>query len=213
MIIDHTHPTWKEKQDGLGTHKYNGAYYYSKEIVRNIIPYIKTERNWVTVNVKGVCCDNAIVFIHSNINTERIYKWLENYKNLVLVCGVPGTVNKVKHLGTAFYLPLSIDTEYVKQFAVPEKDKLIAFAGRTSKDKNIPEGVPKLQGIPREKLLEQVAHFRYVYAIGRTALECACLGCTLLPYDPRFLDVDFWQVLDNKDVIPRLQTMLDAIDQ
>ena len=213
MIIDHTHPKWREKQDGLGKHKYNGAYYYSQEIVQNIIPYIKTKRNWVTVNVQGVCCDNSIVFIHSNVNTERIYKWLERYDDLVLVCGLPETVDKVKNLGAAFYLPLSIDTEYVKQFAVPEKDKLIAFAGRVTKDMNIPKGVPKLQGIPREKLLSEVAHFKYVYAVGRTAIEASCLGAKILPYDPRFLDPERWQVLDNKDVIPRLQTMLDAIDE
>ena len=211
MIIDHTHPKWRNKQDGLGRHKYNGAYYYSQEIVQNIIPHIKTKRNWVTVNVQGVCCDNAIVFIHSNINTERIYKWLERYDDLVLVCGVPETVEKVKHLGTAFYLPLSIDTEYVKQFEC-EKDRLIAFAGRVTKDVNIPAGVPKIQGIPRDELLMEMAHYKYVYAVGRTALEAKCLGCNLLPYDPRFLDIDRWEVLDNKDVIPRLQTMLDAID-
>lgn len=212
MIIDHTHPAWEAKQNGLGRHKYNGAYYYSQELVQNIIPHIKTDRNWVTVNVKGVCCDHAIVFIHSNINTERIYRWLKDYEDLVLVCGLPETVNKVKDLGTAFYLPLSIDTEYVKQFET-EKDKLIAFAGRPTKDMNIPKGVKMLQGIPREKLLKEVAHFKYVYAVGRTAIECACLGSTILPYDPRFLDPERWQVIDNKEVIPRLQTMLDAIDE
>ena len=211
MIIDHTHPKWRAKQDGLGKHKYNGAYYYSQEIVQNIIPHIKTERNWVTVNVNGVCCDNAIVFIHSNINTERIYKWLERYENLVLICGVPETVEKVKNLGTAFYLPLSIDTEYVKQFQT-EKDRLIAFAGRVTKDMNIPAGVPKLQGIPRKQLLQEMARYRYIYAVGRTAIEAKCLGCTILPYDPRFLDVERWQVIDNKEVIPRLQAMLDEID-
>lgn len=212
MIIDHNNSTWKKKQAALGVHKYNGAYYYSQEIVQNIIPYIKTKRNWVTVNVNGACCDNAIVFIHSNINTGRIYKWLERYENLVLICGVPETVEKVKRLGTAFYLPLSIDTEYVKQFQT-EKDRLIAFAGRATKDMNIPAGVPKLQGIPREQLLQEMARYRYIYAVGRTAIEAKCLGCTILPYDPRFLDVERWQVIDNKEVIPRLQTMLDAIDK
>ena len=212
MIIDHTHPTWRDRQSALGKHKYNGALYYSQEIVQNIIPYIKTTRNWVTVNVKGVCLDHSIVFIHSNINTERIYRWLKEYKDLVLVCGLPETVYKVNDLGEAFYLPLSIDTEYVKQFET-EKDKLIAFAGRVTKDMNIPDGVPKLQGMPRDKLLKEMAHYKYVYAVGRTALEASCLGATILPYDPRFLDVERWQVYDNKEMIPRLQTMLDAIDQ
>lgn len=212
MIIDHTHPNWKSHQAGLGNHRYNGAYYYSQEIVQNIIPHIKTERNWVTVNVKGVCCDNAIVFIHSNINTRRIYQWLENYKDLILICGLPETVHMVEHLGKAYYLPLSIDTEYVKQFKA-KQDKLIAFAGRATKDMNIPDGVPKLQSMPRPKLLSEMAHYKYVYAVGRTALEAKCLGATLLPYDPRFLDVERWQVLDNREVIPRLQTIIDMVDE
>ena len=180
--------------------------------MKNIIPYIKTDRPWVTVNVRGECMDNAIVFIHSNINSANTYSWLRDYKNLVLICGVRETIEKVRHLGTAFYLPLSIDTKYVKQFKT-KQDKLIAFAGRVTKDKNIPEGVPKLQGMPREKLLKEMAHYKYVYAVGRTAIEAKCLGSTILPYDPRFLDVELWEVLDNKDVIPRLQTMLDAIDE
>ena len=45
MIIDHNHPDYKAKWKTLGEDKYNGAYYYSKEIVKNIIPNVKTDRN------------------------------------------------------------------------------------------------------------------------------------------------------------------------
>lgn len=67
MIIDHTHIEYIQKWQGMNqASKYNGAYYYSCEIVENIIPAVKTDRNWITVNVKGVGCDHAIVFIHNN---------------------------------------------------------------------------------------------------------------------------------------------------
>ena len=41
MIIDHTHPLYAKKRNSMGKDgKYNGAYYYSREIVKNIIPNV-----------------------------------------------------------------------------------------------------------------------------------------------------------------------------
>ena len=54
MIIDHTHPLYKSRLKDAGNNKYNGAYYYSKEIVKNIIPNVKTDRNWITVNLPNI---------------------------------------------------------------------------------------------------------------------------------------------------------------
>ena len=67
MIIDHTHPAYIRKWLNAGLNQFNGAYYYSQEIVENIIPNIETDRNWITVNIKGVGCDHAIVFMHNNL--------------------------------------------------------------------------------------------------------------------------------------------------
>ena len=88
MIIDHTHPNYLRKWRNAGLNQFNGAYYYSKEIVENIIPNVETDRNWITVNVKGVGLNHAIVFIHNNLHPEN-YEWLKfyGYKDLVLVCG------------------------------------------------------------------------------------------------------------------------------
>ena len=45
MIIDYNHPIYKAKRENMsGFNKYNGAYYYSKDIVKNIIPKVKTDR-------------------------------------------------------------------------------------------------------------------------------------------------------------------------
>ena len=86
MIIDHTHPEYLKKWRAAGKNQFNGAYYYSQEIVDNFIPNIETSRNWITVNVKGVGCNHAIVFVHNNLRPEN-YEWLRfyGYKDLVLV--------------------------------------------------------------------------------------------------------------------------------
>lgn len=214
MIIDHTHPAYVQRWRAAGRNKFNGAYYYSHEIVMNIIPRVKTDRNWITVNVRGFGCDHAIVFIHNNLHPDH-YDWLKRYEDLVLVCGVPETVPKVAHLGKAIYLPLSIDTEYVKQFRVKEKTKGEAFAGRPVKRKKygeIPEGVDVLENMPREQLLRKMAEYETIYAVGRCALEAKCLKCKLKAYDPRYPKVSRWKVIDNAKAAEMLQEMLDEID-
>ena len=225
MIIDHNHPLYKKRWEDVGINKYNGAYYYSKEIVKNIIPRIDTDRNWITVNIPrqnavpqfGECgCDHAIVFIHNNLHPDH-YDWLKRYKDLVLVCGIPETCSKVAHLGMPIYLPLSVDVEYVKKFQ-KEKTKGKAFVGRMSKRKGIPfpDNVDVIEGLPRPKLLAKMAEYSEIFAVGRTAIEAKVLGCKVLPMprimDDRFPDPDIWKVLDNKDASEILQKQLNMID-
>lgn len=212
MIIDHTNPAYKRKWALAGASKYNGAFYYSQEIVKNIIPNVKTDRNWITVNVPGVGCDHAIVFVHNNLHPER-YEWLRRYHDIVLVCGIPETLEKVQHIGKAIYLPLSIDVEYVKQFQKP-KTKAAAFVGRPAKKKygQLPEGIDYLEGLPRAELLSSMAEYETVYAVGRCAIEAKALKCKLKAYDERFPKVSRWKVLDNKDAAKMLQEALDEID-
>lgn len=212
MIIDHDHPKYREKWKNAGANKYNGAFYYSKEIVKNIIPNVQTLRSWITVNIKGIGCNHAIVFIHNNKHPDH-YDWLARYDDLILVCGIPETVEKVQHLGKAIYLPLSIDVETVKSYCKP-KLKNAAFVGRPAKRKGIklPKNIDIIEGLPRTKLLPEMAKYREVYAVGRTAIEAKALGCIIKPYDPRFPDPSIWKVLDNKDAAKILQNKLDEID-
>lgn len=212
MVVDHTHPAYKLKWEHAGTNKWNGAFYYSQEIVKNIIPLVQTDRNWITVNIRGYGCDHAIVFIHNNKHPEA-YEWLKEYKDLILVCGVPETVDKVKHIGKAIYLPLSIDVDYVAQFRT-DKTKGAAFVGRPAKRRDIelPDGVDIIEGLPREEMLEQMAQYKTVYAVGRCAIEAKVLKCRLKAYDPRYPKVSKWKVLDNKDAAKLLQEELDKID-
>ena len=194
----------------------NGAFYYSGEIVKNIIPKIKTKRNWVTVNIPFNCYDNSIVFIHNNKNPER-YWWLENFKNLIIVCSNYKTLRIMCEFFPKFHsilIPLSIDTEYVEQFKAKRKTKKTAYYGRLEKcppeileDKTI----TKIYGKDREKNLKEVAKFKTVYSIGRCQLEAKCLDCKVICHEGEYDNI-YWKLLDNKDVIPELQRLLNEID-
>lgn len=212
MIIDHNHREYKRKWSRSGSNKWNGAYYYSKEIVENIIPLVKTDRNWITVNIPPHGCDHSIVFIHNNKKPEN-YAWLKRYKDVILVCGVSETVKKVKDYGKAIWLPLSVDVEYVEHFKT-EKTKDAAFAGRPSKRSGIqlPEGIDILENMPRGQLLAEMAKYEKIYAVGRTAIEAKILGCKVMTYDPRFPSANRWKILDNADAAKILQEKLDKID-
>ena len=217
MIIDHNHEAYRRKWRMAGKNRFNGAFYYSKEIVKNIIPNVETDRNWITVNIRGHAADHSIVFIHNNLHPEN-YEWLRNYDDLILVCGVPETVEKVSHIGKAIYLPLSIDVEYVQGFRVaPEQQEGVAFVGRPAKrrmqEADLPKGVRIIEGMRRQDMLPAMARCKSVYAVGRTAIEAKALGCEVLPYDSRFPDPDRWAVIDNLEAARILQVKLDEIDR
>ena len=177
-----------------------------------MIPWIKTDRSWITINIPECGCDHAIVFVHNNLHPDH-YEWLKKYDDLILVCGIPETVEKVEHIGKAIYLPLSIDVENVRQYA-REKSKKTAFVGRRSKQKGIdlPKDIDYIEGLPRTKLLRAMAEYENVYAVGRTAIEAKALGCNILPYNPRFPDPSRWRVMDNRESARILQAKLNEID-
>ena len=213
MIVSHEHPEYRRLRGNMnGPGVWNGAFYYSQEIVRNIIPNVETTRNWITVNVPYVGCDHAIVFVHNN-KTPEAYGWLHRYKDLILVCGVPDTVEKVSGLGHALYLPLSIDVKEVKKHS-GKKTRERAFCGRQVKREGIylPPGTEAVENMPRDRMLDEIARYREVYAVGRCAIEAKALGCKILPYDPRFPDPSFWKVVDNLEAAAMLQETLDEID-
>lgn len=214
QIIDHNHPSYRKRRGISGANRWNGAFYYSEEIVKNIIPFVETDRNWMTINTPGVGYDHSIVFIHNNLHPE-LYDWLSKYKDLILVCGILETCVKMTHLGIPVYLPLSVDVEQVKAFAKPEKTKEMAFFGRKSKRKGIefPEGADIIEGIPRAKMLSVMAEYRKVFAVGRTAIEAKILGCEILPYDPRFPNPDRWKIVDNREAAALLNQILKDVDR
>lgn len=211
-VFSHMSPEYQYMLCQSGVNRYNGARYYSEEIVRNIIPNVETDRNWITVNVDGCGFDHSIVFIHNNVNPER-YAWLADFDDLILVCGVPSTCGKVAHLGRAVYLPLSVDVAEVEAHR-REKDRGTCYAGRIGKNKRrFPKGTDHISALPRPEFLDELARYEKVYAVGRTAIEARVLGAEeILPYDDRFPDPSVWEILDNRDAAAMLQEIVDEID-
>ena len=213
IIIDHNTPEYIVKRKLSDGNMYNGAYYYSVEIGKYFIPNIKTDRNWVTVNIPPQCADHSIVFIHNNLHPEW-YEWLSDYKDLILVCGIPETCEKVKHLGKPIYLPLSVDVREVAEYRT-EKTKSTAFAGIREKrfGTRVPHSIDYSEGLDRDNFLKAIAPYKSLLAVGRTAIEGKILGCRIIPYDKRFLDPDIWQIVDSSEACQMLQVNLDLIDR
>lgn len=224
-IIDTTDPNYiayckNYHQNGKGAH--NGAYYYSLEIVKNIIPNVVTNRPWDTMGMKFLrSADHAIVFLHHNLNHHIVYKWLKKYEDLVYVCSSWTTYNwaKMQTNGHAIFVPLSIDTEYVKQFKTG-KTKGACYAGNkwAFKLQDLKKYVPKEvdfppANLPREELLKFIAPYTSCYAVGRSAIEAKCLGCKIKVCDSRYPDPSFWKVIDNKEAAKILQDQLDLLDR
>ena len=212
MIIDHTHPAYISRWERAGANKTNGAFFYSQEITKNIIPNVRTKRNWITVNIPVVGCSHSIVFVHNNKHPDH-YEWLKYFDDLVLVCGIPETCEKVAHIGKAIYLPLSIDVAEVAQYRRP-KTKGAAYVGRPIKKFYglLPKGIDYLENMPRPELLAKMAEYETVYAVGRCAIEAKALGCKVKAYDHRFPDPGRWKVMDNREAAQILQQRLDEID-
>lgn len=122
MIIDHNHAFFRRKWGLVKDIESSEVYVRSQEITEKIIPQIKTNRSWVTVNVPGACVDHAIVFIFGD--TEQ-YTWLKKFKDLVLICEDPETCKKVKSLGKAVYVAAESTIEFVEELqkALDDIDK------------------------------------------------------------------------------------------
>ena len=215
IIIDHTHPDYIKLRRKTGKGKFNGCYYYSKEIVDNIIPRVRTWRGWNTVgkDIDGVQ-DHMIIFLHDN-STPWHYEWLHKYKDLVLVCSSKYTRDSVIYSGHTVLLPMSIDTEYVKKFRT-KKTKDTCFVGniwvRENTRSTIPDKVDFFSAMSRTKLLKEVAKYKKCLAIDRCALEAKVLGCELLELDTRYHCDNVGEVLDNREAAKILQRELDKID-
>lgn len=218
-IFDHNSQRYKERLARLKQGNNNGAFHYSNEIVKNIIPNVKTNRSWVTINT-GECENGAIVFIHNNYDVETNYSYLKEFKDIICVCSVQKTCEEIKRLGLGkpVYLPLSIDVEYVSKFKVQAKTKEACYAGNIWGWKNadlikyVPRGTQYLTDMSREEMLTRLAQYKVAYCIGRCAIEAKVLGCEVRTCDHRYPDSDMWKVLDNKDAAKMLQKELNKID-
>ena len=221
-IVDHTDRDYVALRKMLNTGKYNGAYYYSQEIVKNIIPNVKTDRPWNTLGMRSLGLQrDAIVFLHHNLNWEKVYGWMKGrYKNNIFVVNTQDTYNYIKSQGwPVIFLPLSIDVEYVQQFKT-KKTKEVCHTGnrwsfiRQELKDNIPANVDyPPDDLPREELLKFVAPYRKCYAIGRCALEALALGCEIMPFYHKWMEPSYWKLLSNQNAAVLLQKALGDIER
>lgn len=214
MNITHEHPLYKTRRSKQGNGKYNGAYYYSKDIVKYIIPNVKTDRKWVTVRLEDCTenLDHSIVFIHNNRN-PNYYEYLRKYKDVVCVCSQPHTYENMKFFGNPVLLPLSLDVKSVEKYKLKTHDKDTAFAGRRLKLNNhVPNKADILTDMSQTELIKAMAHYKEIYAVGRTAIQAKILGCKVLPYDNMYPDPRIWKIVDCTEAVKMLQRILNEID-
>ena len=215
MIVGTKHPAYRAKRAKMGFCRFNGAYYYAKEIEENIIPYVETDRNWILLNLPPNCADHSIVFAHQNLYTS-VYEWLKDFKDLIIVVGVKSSINKLKKYGKVIYLPLSINVKELEIYnQYIKKDRDVAYAGRRAKLGFEGINLPKcdhITNVNRDQMLTQMARYKNIYAVGRTAIEAKALGCNVLPFDPRFPDPEIWKVLDNREAAKILNKKIREID-
>lgn len=223
MIIDTNTQAYKDywfKKAPKGSGRFNGAFFYSQEIVKNMLPYIETNRNIDTLGMRAVgSLEHSIVFIHHCINWDTVYGWLDEYADHIYVVSTRPTFDWFRaHNKKTILLPLSIDVEFVSRFKA-DKTKGACYAGnrwafkREDEDRNIPSDCdfpPK--NLPREELLKFIAPYRELYAIGRCALEGLVLGCKIQPFYRAYPDPSYWRVLDNKDAAKLLQRAINEIE-
>lgn len=191
-----------------GSH--NGAHYYAKEIEELILPHIDADVFVVTtggtVQPKKVP-DGCVFVCHHNIMPVETYKGFLG-RGILWVCSKQSTVEKLEKAGEkAVYIPLSIDTQYVEKFKT-EKTRDIAFVGNFWGFKEnyleaLPNHIHQVGGLPRQRLLEEMAKYRRVIAEGRCNMEAQVLGCEVeLPQYERDFDAIPREVLDSRDAIP-----------
>lgn len=207
------------KQHQASHYTNNGGYFYGKEIEENILPHFDyLDATVITVAAslyRPETVGRAVVVCHDNRDTLRSYiLWLK--KDMLFVCSKESTVKTLRDAGErAMYVPLSIDTEYVKQF-VTDKTKEVAFVGNKwgfKKDylESLPADIDQLSGMSREDLLREMAQYKRVIAEGRCLMEAQVLGAkTEVPQYKGGVESVFVEALDNRDTIEDWRKALES---
>lgn len=205
---------WHNKQ---GVTRNNGSYWYAREIEEIILPQIDKKLFIVTAaaSIYGSheIPDNAIVVCHDNRTTVNSYGFLFK-KNILWICSKQSTVKTMLKEGErAIYIPLSIDTEYVKQFN-RRKTKEIAFVGNSWAFKKsylstLPKSIAQISNLEREDLLKEMAKYKRVIAEGRCLMEAQALGCKCEVPKYENLESVYVDLLDSRDAIPLWQEALN----
>ena len=221
IVYGTTSPKFIAWRNSRASGKENGAYYYSKEIEENILPEIKADVLIVTAGAALYTAmelpDGCVVVCHDNRSTMQSYGQLFG-KKIIWVCSKQSTVETLEGYGErAVYIPLSIDTQYVKKFK-RKKTKDTAYVGNAWAFKrdylnSLPANIDQLSDMSRESLLKEMAKYKNVIAEGRCLMEAQVLGAkTEVPkYDGH--ESVYVEALDNRDTIPQWRNFLMAIHE
>lgn len=212
---------WEARQ---GVSINNGSYWYAKELEEIILPKINLDIFIVTAGAKLYKAyeipDGAVVVCHDNRDTQNSYGKLFG-KDILWVCSKHSTVDTLRSYGEkAVYVPLSIDSKYVKKFK-RKKTKDIAFVGnawafKESYLKSLPSDIVQLSGLQRNDLLKEMAKYKRVIAEGRCLMEAQALGskCEVPKYEN--IEAVYVDLLDSRDAIPfwrnALQKQVKVLD-
>lgn len=198
---------WYSKQ---GVTRNNGSYWYSKEIENIILPHINKKLFIVTSGAKLYnrleIPNGAIVVCHDNRNTKTSYASLFG-KNILWICSKYSTLKIMESLNErCVYIPLSIDTNYVKKFKSKKTEK-IAFVGNSWNFKknylnSLPKDIKKISNLERDELLAEMAKYKNIIAEGRCLMEAQVLGCK--SEVPKYEDLEsvYVEALDSLKAIP-----------
>lgn len=211
---------WRAKQ-GMGRN--NGAYWYAKEIEEIILPELSHLNLWI--NTVGALFflpreipKGAVIVCHDNINTVRTYMKLFKL-GILWICSKQSVADTlIKHGEKAVYIPLSVDTEYVKQFKRQRRTKDTAYVGNAWSFKkkflqSLPDNIDQLNGMEREDLLRDMAKYKNVIAEGRCLIEAMVLGANWSLPTYENINIIEREVLDTREALPMWREVLEAHEQ
>ena len=134
MIFNHECKPFKAIEKLLADKKIqNESVYLSTQI----IPKIKTDRSWVTINLSPLCEDKAIVFV----NSSNI-AYLKNYKDLILIYKDDTRTKELEQYGKVIILDIfnsNIAKEDIINIIQKELDKIDSKSKKVNKDKEVKE--------------------------------------------------------------------------
>lgn len=215
MIIDYTHPAYRKRAVVDGTRRFLGEYRLSRDVGWKIIPKVKTDRNWITVNI-GEACDHSIVFISDSIAPQS-YEFLKRQQDMVLVCESPQSAKYWANTGFyVVYIPPFVDVKYTTYYRrqhgrgsrrVHKNRENLCLLPKHDMSKIFPGGYDTLPYLRHKDFLHEMARYKNVYARGRGAVEAKILDCNVITPDgsePIILDINDARLL--------LEAELERID-
>lgn len=203
-LFDHNTSTWRQHPERI-----NGAVTYSIDIVKYQVPewkkilgpndLLSTAPPPCTINIPHKI-NTAVIYLHSWPINEDMWTFQSRFvlpaKNIIYITAYKKYCKILRKYGhKAVYIPMSIDTEAVQQYAQPKsRDGFIYYGNimqvkqstyrkikRKCTDLKIPldtisHNLYNGEPVTHEEALSIVSTYNYGIGVGRCALEMHALG-------------------------------------